>query len=430
MIRHLFSFGFIVCFSFTSVTFAFAQSNLSIDARTLTKTADVFFSPRSATFTEGSTFEVPVLINTNGSSINSMELIVQFDPKKVVVVNPSGGKSIIGIWVEPPSFDNTRGTIKFIGIVPGGITADSGLVATITFRAQSTGETALSFSSNSQVLLNDGYGTAAQTTFGRGTYSIVSKPPEGIPVYSETHPVTDRWYNNNSPSFVWEPLLDAEGYSYLFDSSPLSVPENTVVTTEPRYAAQDVKDGVWYFHLKARKNGVWGNTTHYAVKIDTTPPAAFTPSVDYIAAAAAAYRGLVSFKTTDALSGVDHYEVGSLDVSDLSASPVFIQTESPYQVPPIGAQMRVIVRAFDAAGNTRDASVDVDLNSLLAILLRNAWSVALAASLAFLLSLIGIHYLVRHHILRYLRDAYRLFRREQKEEDAHDHDAPPQPPLR
>lgn len=396
-----------------------SQTTIHLNARDLQAKAELFFSPRTGSFTEGSIFEVPILIDTKGNTVNSLEINVQFDQTKLLVVNPSGGTSIIGLWIEPPKFDNSRGTIKLVGAIPNGIKTNSGLVATITFRAQASGAATLRFSSDSQVLLHDGQGTSADTTFGRAQYTIISKPPEGIAVFSETHPTSANWYNNNSPVFSWDSLAGADGYSFALDTSPLTIPANILMATTTQHGFENIADGLWYFHLKARRNGVWGNTTHFALKIDTTPPAAFTPEVNYITVAAAAYRGLVSFKTTDALSGIDHYEVGVLDADNESASPVFIQTESPYQVPINGVKMHVIVRAFDKAGNARDAFVDVDTSSLLAFITRNAWGLALGAIALTLLALIGVHYLVRHHLLRYARDAYRLFRREQKEMDMH-----------
>ena len=395
---------------------ATAQQNNQLNAQTLKSNVTVSYTPRAATFTEGSTFEVPVMIDTDGSSINSMEIEVRFDPKKISVVSPSGGRSIIGVWIEPPSYDNTKGVVRFVGAIPGGITADAGLIATITFRANAVGDTSLTFASNSQVLMNDGYGTSAETTFGRATYTISGKPPEGIQIYSETHPNTNQWYNNDSPMFTWD-AGGADGVSYVLDTSPLTSPESSQLTTDSFKGYADLKDGTWYFHLKVRKNGAWGSTTHYPVKIDTAPPADFAPHIDYIAAAAAAFRGLVSFETTDALSGIDHYEVGVLDSANADASPVFIQTESPFRVPESAVKSRVIVRAFDAAGNTRDASIDVDTSSLISLAMANMWTLIFAGAFVLLLALVGIHYLVRHHIIMYLRDAYRLFRKEQHDDE-------------
>lgn len=391
----------------------FAQQEVHLNAQSLQPNVDVYFSPRSGSFTQDSTFEVPIVIDTNGASVNSMELEVVFDPTKLSVVNPSGGRSIIGVWIEPPSYDNTRGVVRFVGTIPGGITADSGLIATITFRARASGDTALRFSGSSQVLLNDGYGSTANATFGRASYTITAKPPEGVAIYSDTHPSPDRWYNNTSPVLSWN-APDADAVSFVLDTSPLTVPDNTAQENTGVKAFEGLTDGQWYFHLKTRRNGAWGNTTHFPIKIDTTPPAEFKPHIDYIAAAAAAYHGLVTFETTDALSGIDHYEVGTIDLATPNASPVFIQTESPYRVPSTATKTRVIVRAFDTAGNIRDASIDVDTSSLLALAMRNIWTLALAAALILILALFGIHYLIRHHVLHYLKDAWRIFRKEQK----------------
>ncbi len=109
---------------------------VSIDATTLMPHTSVSFSPTTGSFVEGSTFDVPILLDTEGSSINAIELHVIFDSDKLTVINPSSGKSIIGVWTEPPSYDNTRGIANYVGVIPNGIKTGSGLIGTITFKAK------------------------------------------------------------------------------------------------------------------------------------------------------------------------------------------------------------------------------------------------------------------------------------------------------
>lgn len=392
----------ILYFSFIFPLNIFAQS-VNVDASKLRSRVEVYFSPRSGSFSEGSTFDVPILINTKGNSINGIEITVNFDRNKLSIVRPSGGTSIIGVWVEPPSFDNSKGIARYVGVIPGGITTGSGLIGNITFQAKSIGNSVVSFASNSKVLLNDGLGTEAIVGLGRAEYNILPSAPGGVNIFSDTHPFQSDWYNNKNPVFSWDKDSNVEGFSFILDNKPNTVPENIINTNNTQESYENLTDGLWYFHIKASKGGVWGSTGHYLVRIDTAPPASFKPEVNYLLASTVLVeRTLVSFFTTDNLSGVDHYEVGIIDKSEpTTVSPVFIQAESPFQVPLVGdSNLQVIVRAVDKAGNIRDESIDVAPPVLFIKFLEdNLMWILLGILFVLILGMI-IHYYAGHHIKR------------------------------
>jgi hypothetical protein len=235
---------------------------------------------------------------------------------------------------------------------------------------------------------------------GRADYSIVPKLPEGVKVFSETHPFSSEWYNNTSPVFSWEKDPGVTGFSFLLDNKPNTIPENKILTTDNSKGYEDLQEGVWYFHIKANKNGVWGNTSHFLIKIDNTPPAIFTPKVDYVLAAITfVERSLISFFTTDNLSGINHYEVGIIDKkAPTTESPVFFQSESPFQVPlSKDTSLKVIVRAIDNAGNIRDVSVDVYRPSTLTkFITDNIYYIILILLLTIVLLFLVYHFLSKH----------------------------------
>lgn len=410
----IFSISFLALF--LSPAGVFAQTTY-LNAQDLRQTAEIYFSPRQGTFLEGSTFQVPIFINTKGNSINAVELHVEFDPNRFSIVSPSGGVSIIGLWVEPPSYNNSKGTAKIIGTIPNGITTGSGLIASITFQAKGSGTGEVSISSASQVLMNDGIGTPVELQSNQGRYTIMAKPPEGATVFSDTHPFQDRWYNNNNATLAWSKEPGVTGFSYILDDKPTTVPDNTVISDDTVKAYQDMHDGVWYFHIKALKSGVWGAPTTYVLRIDTTPPAVFTPTIDYLSAAVVA-RFLVSFFTTDALSGVDHYEVGVIDQSTpVTESPVFVQTESPYQLPFTDAsRAQIIIRAFDRAGNIREGTVQaaVPLASM-KFITDHAVGILLGI-LALIVILFILHYIFNHRLIRRIEKGLALLKEEEKKE--------------
>ncbi|MEK7117103.1 MAG: cohesin domain-containing protein [Patescibacteria group bacterium] len=343
------------------ISFSVQAQTVNLDASKLVPRVEVFLSPRSGSFVEGATFEAPIIINTKGASINSTEIRVNYDKDKLTIVSSSNGVSIIGIWVEPPKYDNTRGAASYIGVIPNGITTDSGVVGTITFKALRAGRAVVSISTNSKVLLSDGLGTETILDLRRSEYTIIPKAPEGVQIFSETHPFQSSWYNNNSPAVSWDRDPDIQGFSYELDNKPSTIPDSKINTTDTTKSFEKLGDGLWYFHIKANKGGVWGTTGHFLMKIDTTPTAEFKPEVNYVLAATVLVeRALISFFTTDNLSGINHYEVGVINKEELlTQSPIFVQSESPFQVPVDKANLRVIVRAVDNAGNIRDASIDV-----------------------------------------------------------------------
>jgi hypothetical protein len=97
-------------------------------------------------------------------------------------------------------------------------------------------------------------------------------------VKSSTHPEKNRWYPDNHTIFSWaasDDMSGINGFSYLLDEEPDTIPDDVSEGTETT-ATFDIEDGVWYFHIKARNGaGLWSDTSHYQVKVDTTSPTTF-----------------------------------------------------------------------------------------------------------------------------------------------------------
>ncbi len=103
-----------------------------------------------------------------------------------------------------------------------------------------------------------------------------NSPPTSLTVESATHPNTESWYNNTSPSFSWNLPYDitgVAGYSYILDGNPVSAPDKTVDTTLRTISFTDKTDGTWYFHLRAVDGfGQWSDPVHFMINIDTIAP--------------------------------------------------------------------------------------------------------------------------------------------------------------
>ena len=384
--------------------------------------ASLYLSPGSGTFFIGSTFDVSIFVNTGGNNVNAVKVDLKFDPRILQIASPTAGKSFISVWISQPTYSNITGTASFQGGIPSpGINTSSGLVSTITFRAITPGETTVSFLDSSQVLLNDGEGTNILSSLGGGVYKIVIPPPEGPKVFSPTHPDQNKWYKNNNPSFSWEKEEGVTDFSYSINHSFYEVPDNISEGSHTSVSYSDLEDGIWYFHIKAKKGNAWGGVSHYIVQIDTTPPAAFTLAFEPFLRSPlmTSKEPIVSFITTDSLSGLDHYELKVIDLTEISekkGTGFFVEVTSPYKLPalPLG-EYEIIVRAFDKALNFQDSPQKIEVipsERIFYITKRgiNIWTIFLSwQKLILILVLLAILILIiilwrlRHHQLIHKR---------------------------
>jgi len=317
--------------------------------------AFLYLAPSSGSFLVGSTFSISVFVNTDGDEINVVFAELQFPPDLLQVTSPTAGTSFITEWLAPPNYSNEKGMVSFRGGIPGGIVTSAGLVSSITFRVISSGQAKITFKEESKILLNDGKGTDILTNIIDGEYNLLVPPPEGPKVFSPTHPNPNVWYPDSGPAFSWEREEGVSDFSWSFDQNPNGRPDGVSDGADNQVSFPEVSDGVWYFHLRQKKGGVWGKTSHVQVKIDTSPPEEFTPEVKTYTRLVS-YQTVVYFETKDNFSGVDHYEVSIMDLNlKESSRSFFTEVISPYKIPfKKAGKYNVIIKAVDKAGNIRE----------------------------------------------------------------------------
>lgn len=344
-------FPFILAVSFF-VPFSSHASSLSI-------------SPASGTFSVGSTFNVSLLLDTKGKSINALQAFLSFPPDKLQIVSPSIGQSIIGVWTVAPKFNNSRGTLDLRGGIPGGITTSGGLLTNITFRVKSVGEAIIKYTDGSKVFLNDGLATDDLSQTDSAVLQFKLPPPQGPIVVSETHPDQSAWYSNSTAVLRFaNESAGVSGYSYILNSDPIATPDNISEGINQSVVYDNLTDGVHYFHVRSLRDGVWGGTTDFAIKVDITPPADFSLEI-LPSNRTSSTKPVVQFSTTDASAGFDHYEIKLEPLSseavrstpDLGGSNFFIETSSPF-IPAVLSlgSYNVVIRAFDKANNFREVT--------------------------------------------------------------------------
>lgn len=326
--------------------------------------SDLSFSPASHTYKVGDHISVDVVVENNTQAINAVSGSVSFSSDTLSVSSINKNSSILKYWTTDPSYSNGAGTVHFEGVIPNpGFSGGRASVLTINFVAKAVGSANVAFTAGS-VLANDGLATElvsalnqANYTIGEGSSQSVPTPVIGsieIPVItSPTNPDQAMWYNNNNPVFNWVVPSGIDAIRLVYDSKPNSIPTKIYTPALATKTLESVADGSYFFHAQFKKGKKWGDVAHYGFQIDTVPPVPFTATVAYNDS-----KPFITFGTTDALSGMDHYEV-SIDggipsmVGALESGVPYALTEN------IPGQHVVTITAFDKASNKTSTNISV-----------------------------------------------------------------------
>lgn len=142
--------------------------------------ATLYMDPGTAELKRGDTMTVSVRLDTDEDEcVNVVDSVITYS-ENIQPVDISRGNSIFSIWVEEPVINKENRTITFAGGIPNGycgrIPGDPRLtnnVVDLQFQSpglqigssQSGNLASIDFLPETQVLLNDGFGTLAPTSF-------------------------------------------------------------------------------------------------------------------------------------------------------------------------------------------------------------------------------------------------------------------------
>lgn len=323
--------------------------------------AKLFFQPQQHEVVTGQHFIVELHLDSEDETINAVGATVTYDRELLRPVNIIQDSSFLTLWPEEPTINENTGTITLTGGVPGGSLVVDGRVVGIEFEAIKSGTAWVQADHDaSMVLLNDGVGTAADLTTVPATYTVSAVSSLLLDVSSSTHPDELTWYPSPRVELTWEPR-DTALYSFILsmneDDTPDALPEATV----DHALFSDVADGAYTFILSEKlSNEDWHVVARRPVLVDTTAPQAFTPrlSTDVIPGSQ-----VVVFSTTDAASGIDHYEL-------IDGTTVVRDAQSPYRLLTTHSHGTIVVRAFDRAGNVTEGVLTITEHSTTDLTLR------------------------------------------------------------
>jgi hypothetical protein len=353
---------FFLCIALMAYGFFTAQSVFA---------ASLSLSPQSGTYSVGQSFTETVYVSSLDEAMNTAQGTISFPTNKLSVLSISKANSIMTLWVQDPSFSNKDGAINFGGIrVNPGFQGSAGNVITITFQVENPGKADISFLSGS-VLANDGKGTNVITGMNNASVSLVAPsptsptPPSGLASLSITSTPAVRkgnWYNFNSITFNWNLPANAEGVRYGISNDPgAQLSEgNQGMVSQASYDVSQFPDGMWHFFASYESDGAWSTPSVISFGLDKTPPEQFI-IVRQNAGDTLSVRPVFQWAATDKTSGIAYYKakIGDGDWFD----PASIQEGSSYVLPaqsPTDGRT-FVVRAYDHAGNFRDASVNFSI---------------------------------------------------------------------
>lgn len=146
---------------------------------TQAQAATLYMDPNTAQIERGDTIKVSVRLDAGQEEcVNVVDGVITYSDQ-LKLVDVSRGQSIFSMWVEEPKIDDANKTVRFAGGIPNGycgrIAGDprlTNVVVDLIFQspgfvigASDSATATITFAKETQVLLNDGFGTPADAQF-------------------------------------------------------------------------------------------------------------------------------------------------------------------------------------------------------------------------------------------------------------------------
>ncbi len=208
----------------------------------------------------GDEFEIKVV--ASGVEFNALEGKISVSGPVDVVSFEAGTSDVY--WISQPKEGQ-----KFVGAFMGPARSSYQIAA---IKLKGTGEGVGNVVVGDVRLVNAGKivgtkGVEASFTIGEVDPDTNQDVPEKVEVSSSTHPKESQTYNRDDVSLEWGKKSGVIGFSYVFDQKKDTVPPSSIKSDETKVDFNDIAEGTYYFHVKAKNNAGWGEVTHFKINI-------------------------------------------------------------------------------------------------------------------------------------------------------------------
>jgi hypothetical protein len=321
---------------------------------------------------------VLVTINSEGQDVNTAQATISFPANLLSVNKIDQVSSIFSFWLTEPNFDNSKGTVRFVGGSTSGFTGPSLKVMSISFKVKGSGSGRLGVSDGA-ITASDGTGSNVYTTAKGLDINIpatadfqavkveqavraaltAKELPGLLGIDVPFYPDQTKW-NNRSASFQakWKISPDTSQAALALNDKPNTVPSASAEALTGSKIFPALKDGVWYLHLRLANNIGWSQTLHYKISVDATPPTAFKITSDS-GFKTGEPQPTIGFTSSDLASGMSNYVVR------LDGVVATTTTLTSYKFAPLSPGVHQLsVQATDKAGNSTSQTVDLEITPI------------------------------------------------------------------
>jgi hypothetical protein len=318
---------------------------------------------------------VLVTINSEGQDVNTAQATISFPANLLEVTNIDRTDSVFTFWLKEPVYDNTKGSISFVGGSTSGFTGANLKLMHISFKVKGSGGGKLGVTDGA-ITASDGTGSNVYTTAKGLDINIpatadfqavkLERNQQALTLAKQLPPLPSldipfypdplKW-NNRSASFQakWNIASDVVKAGMSLDKNPNSTPGENAEALNGSKVFPILTDGISYLHLRFSNNIGWGPTLHYRLAIDTTPPLSFKITSDE-GFKTAEPKPTINFASSDLTSGIDNYVVR------LDGATVANISQTKYQFSPLLPGKHLLnVSAVDKAGNSTSETETLEI---------------------------------------------------------------------
>ncbi|MDO8676684.1 MAG: hypothetical protein Q7K16_03500 [Candidatus Azambacteria bacterium] len=323
------------------------------------------FEPESDVISQFSEKTIAIKVFPGGEAINAVNATIKYDPQTVEVLDIITTNS----FCDPSFFlekeiDKEKGEVRITcGIPNPGFSDAIGTVAELLVQPLGLQAISLEFSEETQVLANDGLGTNVLRTVTGGYYQVIGQEfataniQNPFPIFSSSHPNSNRWYKNKNIRLSWSELSGGN-YYYALNHVPTIDAKDKTLSIANNYLDISVsEDGIYYFHLQAQDaKGKRGPISSFKIMVDASPPS--LPKIK--ASSEMIKKGDIvrlDFTSEDALSGLQSGFYVKINEG------ILLPVKPPFYIPfQESGEYPIVIRVFDKANNFSDSSVVIHVS--------------------------------------------------------------------